>query len=350
MASEQALINVDGLKVYYPVGSKGFLKKETFYVKAVDGLNFDIYPGETFGLVGESGSGKTTVGRAMLRAQDITGGAVTYNINGKKVVIADLSEAELRKFRQHAQLIFQDPYSSLNPRMTVRDIIAEPLEAMGLCKTREEVDEKVRVIAERCKLSLEHLRRFPHAFSGGQRQRICIARALVCDPEFVVCDESVSALDVSIQAEILNLLSDLQKERGLSYLFIAHDLSVVAHISDRVAVMYVGNIVELASRERLFLRPMHPYTKALMSAIPKVAKGEVFKPEKLDGEIPNPANLPAGCAFHTRCKFARDQCSSKTPEWREPEPGHFVACHFAEELADELAAAPVLKKRTSKKK
>ena len=278
MTDKKPLITVNELKIHFPIGKKNMLGGEQNVVKAVDGLSFQVFPGETLGLVGESGSGKTTVGRAMLRALRLTGGAITFHIGNQDIQLANLSNSELRKFRSHIQLIFQDPYSSLNPRMTVRDIIAEPLEALGLCSSREEVDEKVRAIAERCKLNLEYLRRFPHAFSGGQRQRICIARALVCDPEFVVCDESVSALDVSIQSEILNLLQDLQDERGLSYLFIAHDLSVVSHISDRVAVMYVGRLVELATRDRLFNHPMHPYTRALMSAIPKVSKGVVFKP------------------------------------------------------------------------
>lgn len=344
MTDKKPLITVNELKIHFPIGKKNMWKGEQSVVKAVDGLSFQVFPSETLGLVGESGSGKTTVGRAMLRALRLTGGAITFHIGNQDIQLANLSNSELRKFRSHIQLIFQDPYSSLNPRMTVRDIIAEPLEALGLCSSREEVDEKVRAIAERCKLNLEYLRRFPHAFSGGQRQRICIARALVCDPEFVVCDESVSALDVSIQAEILNLLQDLQDERGLSFLFIAHDLSVVSHISDRVAVMYVGRLVELATRDRLFNHPMHPYTRALMSAIPKVSKGVVFKPESLDGEIPNPAKLPSGCLFHTRCKFSQSVCEAEPPLWREAEPGHFVSCHFAEDLAEKLSAPQTQKK------
>jgi len=341
--SSEALITVDNLQVHFPIKGRGILGSVSGHVKAVDGVTFDVRKGETLGLVGESGSGKTTIGRALLRALAPTGGTVRFHVGGKDVDPLALSSAELRKFRRHMQLIFQDPYSSLNPRMTVRDIIAEPLEAMGLMKSRAQIDERVRELAARCKLNVEHLRRFPHAFSGGQRQRICIARALVCSPEFVVCDESVSALDVSIQAEVLNLLADLQADMGLSYLFIAHDLSVVAHISHRVAVMYVGQIVELASSKRMFEKPMHPYTRALLSAIPHVSRDGIFKPERLKGEIPNPANVPPGCRFHTRCRFAQDRCKAEQPAWREVEQDHFVACHFAEELLEqtgEPAAQP----------
>ena len=331
--SENRLVNIEGLKVHFPIRGGGLLGGVWGYVKAVDDVTFDIRRGETVGLVGESGSGKTTIGRALLRALEPSGGRITFQVNGSAIDLATLKGNALRKFRRHMQLIFQDPYSSLNPRMTVRDIIAEPLEAMGLVKSRDEVDERVREVAASCRLNVEHLRRFPHAFSGGQRQRICIARALVCQPEFVVCDESVSALDVSIQAEVLNLLADLQGKLGLAYLFIAHDLSVVAHISHRVAVMYVGRIVELSPSRRLFERPLHPYTRALLSAIPKVSEDEDFQPEKLEGEIPNPANVPSGCRFHTRCRFAQDRCKNEVPEWRALEQDHFVACHFAEELA-----------------
>ncbi len=328
----ETLIRVEGLKVYFPIKSKSLFGGTSSYVKACDDVTFDIRPGETLGLVGESGSGKTTIGRAILQGIRATDGEISFQVNGREHDLIQMKGAELRKFRRHMQLIFQDPYSSLNPRLTVRDIIAEPLEAMG-GMSKGQVDERVRMIAARCKLNIEHLRRFPHAFSGGQRQRICIARALVSNPEFVVCDESVSALDVSIQAEILNLLADLQRDLNLAYLFIAHDLSVVAHISHRVAVLYVGKLVELAPSRGLFAEPLHPYTKALMSAIPTVSKGAGFKPAKLPGEIPNPANVPSGCRFHTRCPHARDRCKSEQPAWREVKPDHFVACHFAEELA-----------------
>ncbi|MCK4978701.1 MAG: ATP-binding cassette domain-containing protein [Anaerolineales bacterium] len=331
MTVKDQLLKVEGLKVYFPITTKGVFRREKGYVRAVDGVSFTINEGETLGLVGESGSGKTTIGRAILRALEITEGKLTFNLDGEVVDLSGIKGKELRTFRQHMQLIFQDPYSSLNPRMTVRDIIAEPLVANKLVP-KKDVDPMVQETAKRCKLNIEHLRRFPHAFSGGQRQRICIARALVSNPKFVVCDESVSALDVSIQAEILNLLMELQSELGLTYLFIAHDLSVVAHISDRVVVMYVGQFVEFASIEELFSKPRHPYTEALLSAIPEVDPDVEMEPVILKGEIPNPANPPSGCRFHTRCQYAEDKCRVEEPEWREIEKEHFVACHFADEL------------------
>jgi peptide/nickel transport system ATP-binding protein len=298
----------------------------------VDGISLHIMQGETLGLVGESGSGKTTAGRTILRAMEPTAGEIIFRLDdGATTDIAKLNKDKLRAFRRHAQMIFQDPYSSLNPRMTVRDIIAEPLVA-GNVAQGPEVDERVREIAARCQLNLEHLRRYPHAFSGGQRQRIGIARALVCRPQFVVCDEPVSALDVSIQAQILNLLMDMQQELGLTYLFVAHDLSVVEHVCDRVAVMYLGRIVELASTDNLFYRPLHPYTEALMSAIPALDPDEVMKPVMLEGEIPSPANPPSGCHFHPRCPYAQEVCKHETPEWKEHAPGRFVACHLADTL------------------
>jgi oligopeptide/dipeptide ABC transporter ATP-binding protein len=326
------LLEIKNLKVYFPIRSKRlFGGGTTQYVKAVDGVSFYIEKGETLGLVGESGSGKTTVGRSILRAIEPTEGQVTFNINGQMVDLTQLQGKDLRAFRRYMYLIFQDPYSSLNPRMTVRDIIAEPLVANRLA-TGKEVDERVRETAARCKLNLEFLRRFPHAFSGGQRQRIGIARALISRPQFIVCDESVSALDVSIQAEVLNLLMDLQAEFGLTYLFIAHDLSVVAHISRRVAVMYLGQFFELAPTKQLFYAPRHPYTEALMSAIPEVNPELEMTPVRLKGEIPSPVNPPAGCRFHTRCLYVQDMCKTKIPQWREIEDGHFVACHFADTL------------------
>jgi oligopeptide/dipeptide ABC transporter ATP-binding protein len=352
------LIEVRNLEVGFPVTKRRFLTSTTRTLRAVDGVSFDIRRGETVGLVGESGSGKTTVGRAILRAIDPTGGEVIYHTAAGAVDIAhaddatmqtlrtklqmvfpegrvnlhDLSGEALRSFRPRMSLVFQDPYSSLNPRMTVRDIIAEPLVAAGLMTDRAQIDARVREIAGRCKLNLEHLRRFPHAFSGGQRQRICIARALVSRPDFVVCDESVSALDVSIQAEIVNLLKDLQEEMGVAFLFIAHDLSVVAQISDRVAVMYVGQFVEYAPTRALFFGPRHPYTHALLSAVPVADPDAAFDPVRLDGEIPNPMDAPKGCRFHTRCPFARPRCATDVPAWREIAPEHFVACHFSDEF------------------
>lgn len=336
--NDSTLIEVKNLKVYFPIQTTGWFRRQVGYVHAVDNVSFHIGRGETLGLVGESGSGKTTIGRAILRALDATDGEVFYRSNGQAVNLTQLEGNALRQFRRHMQLIFQDPYASLNPRMTVRDIIAEPLVAQKLAKG-DELDERVRGTAERCKLNVEHLRRFPHAFSGGQRQRICIARALVSNPEFIVCDESVSALDVSIQAEILNLLMDLQQDLGLTYLFIAHDLSVVAHISNRVAVMYVGQIVEIAPTEKLFFSPKHPYTEALLSAIPEVNTEMEMKPVSLQGEIPNPADPPDGCRFHTRCPYVQERCRVEQPQWREVGDEHYVACHFAEQL--ELKGAAI---------
>ena len=333
------LLEIKDLKVHFPIRSKNLFGGVTQYVKAVDGVSFHIEKGETLGLVGESGSGKTTVGRSILRAIEPTEGKVTFNVDGETIDLAQLTDKELRVFRKHMQLIFQDPYSSLNPRMTVRDIIAEPIVAQKLAKG-DEVDERVRKAAALCKLNLEFLRRFPHAFSGGQRQRIGIARALISNPQFVVCDESVSALDVSIQAEILNLLIDLQAEFGFTYLFIAHDLSVVAHISKRVAVMYLGQFVELAPTEDLFYAPKHPYTEALMSAIPEVDPDQEMSPVHLAGEIPSPINPPSGCRFHTRCPYVQDICKTDVPKWEEIEDNHFVSCHFANTLTLKGAEIP----------
>jgi peptide/nickel transport system ATP-binding protein len=328
----RVLLEVKNLKKYFPL-RHGFLSRNAGTVKAVDGVSLHILQGETLGLVGESGSGKTTAGRTILRAFNPTEGEIIFHLqDGPATDIARLDAKELRAFRRHAQMIFQDPYSSLNPRMTVRDIIAEPLVAGGVARG-EEVDERVREIARRCQLSLEHLRRYPHAFSGGQRQRIGIARALAVQPQFVVCDEPVSALDVSIQAQILNLLMDLQKEFGLTYLFVAHDLSVVEHVSDRVAVMYLGRLVEVAATEELFYQPLHPYTEALMSAIPALDPDEVMQPVILKGEIPSPANPPTGCPFHPRCPYVQDVCKQDMPELKEYRPGHFAACHFADQLS-----------------
>ena len=328
----RVLLEVKNLKKYFPL-KHGFLGRAAGTVKAVDGINLHILQGETLGLVGESGSGKTTAGRTILRAFDPTDGEVIFHLqDGPPTDLAKLDATKLRAFRRHAQMIFQDPYSSLNPRMTVRDIIAEPLVA-GRVAQGDEVDVRVREIARRCQLNLEHLRRYPHAFSGGQRQRIGIARALAVQPQFVVCDEPVSALDVSIQAQILNLLMDLQKEFGLTYLFVAHDLSVVEHVSDRVAVMYLGRLVEVAPTADLFYQPLHPYTEALMSAIPALDPDEVMKPIILKGEIPSPANPPTGCPFHPRCPYVQDVCKQDIPELKEYRPGHFAACHFADQLS-----------------
>jgi oligopeptide/dipeptide ABC transporter ATP-binding protein len=332
LEERRVLLEVKNLKKHFPL-RQGFLGRGGGTVKAVDGISLHILQGETLGLVGESGSGKTTAGRTILRAFTPTEGEIIFHLHdGPATDLAKMSSTELRAFRRHAQMIFQDPYSSLNPRMTVRDIIAEPLVA-GHVAQGDEVDERVRETARRCQLSLEHLRRYPHAFSGGQRQRIGIARALVVQPQFVVCDEPVSALDVSIQAQILNLLMDMQKELGLTYLFVAHDLSVVEHVSDRVAVMYLGRLMEVAPTAALFYQPLHPYTEALMSAIPALDPDDVMKPVILEGEIPSPANPPSGCPFHPRCPYVQDVCKHEVPEWKEYQPGHFAACHFADTLS-----------------
>ena len=326
------IISASDLSVHYPIGGGLFTPK--LYVRAVDGINLDIPKGSFFGLVGESGSGKTTLGRAFLKATPISRGTVTYTDGEVEYGLLELGASELKDYRKRAQLIFQDPYAALSPRMTVRDIIAEPLEVMGITANREDTDEAVRNIADKCRLNLEHLRRFPHAFSGGQRQRISIARALVSNPRFVVADESVAALDVSIQADILNLLKALQEELGLTYLFISHDLSVVAHICDHVAVMYLGRLVETAPTRKLFTSPSHPYTKALLSAIPSLDPDDRGNVQKLEGEIPSPTNPPPGCKFNTRCPFAIDICREQEPTLQLVEGEHNVACHRWQELAD----------------
>ncbi|MEP2532175.1 oligopeptide/dipeptide ABC transporter ATP-binding protein [Shimia sp.] len=328
--SSEILIRADGLSVGFNIGS-GLFNKQV--LKAVDAVSVEIEKGSFFGLVGESGSGKTTLGRAFLKAVPITGGHATYDDGEVQYDLAEIDGAELKDYRKRAQLIFQDPYAALSPRMTVRDIIAEPLEVMGLTSSRAETDERVREIAAKCRLNLEHLRRFPHAFSGGQRQRISIARALVSDPKFVVADESVAALDVSIQADVLNLLKELQRDLGLTFMFISHDLSVVAHTCDHVAVMYLGRLVETAPTRRLFETPKHPYTKALFSAIPSLDPDDRGSAQKLEGEIPSPTNQPSGCKFHTRCPSAVDQCKVEEPKLENAgSQGHEVACHRWQEL------------------
>lgn len=328
------LIEAQNLSVGFPIG-KGLFNK--FVLKAVDDVSIHIEKGSFFGLVGESGSGKTTLGRALLKAAPISSGTARYMDGEVEYDLATLDGAELKDYRKRAQLIFQDPYAALSPRMTVRDIIAEPLEVMGLTKGREETDARVREIAERCRLNLEHLRRFPHAFSGGQRQRISIARALVSGPNFIVADESVAALDVSIQADVLNLLKDIQREMGLTFMFISHDLSVVAHTCDHVAVMYLGRLVETAPTRALFDAPRHPYTKALFSAIPSLDPDDRGKAQKLEGEIPSPTNQPPGCKFHTRCPHAIDRCKVEEPKLESAGgDGHEVSCHRWKDLMSEL--------------
>ncbi|MEM9578965.1 MAG: oligopeptide/dipeptide ABC transporter ATP-binding protein [Pseudomonadota bacterium] len=330
----ESLIRTEGLSVGFPIPA-GLGRKLT--LKAVDNVSINIEKGSFFGLVGESGSGKTTLGRALLNAVPVTGGHATFDDGEVQYDLSALSKEELSDYRKRAQLIFQDPYAALSPRMTVRDIIAEPLEVMKLTSSRQETDERVREIAAKCRLNLEHLRRFPHAFSGGQRQRISIARALVSNPRFVVADESVAALDVSIQADVLNLLKSIQAETGITFLFISHDLSVVAHTCDHVAVMYLGRLVETAPTRQLFQAPRHPYTKALFSAIPSLDPDSKKTAQKLEGEIPSPLNQPSGCKFRTRCAHAIASCAESEPALEADENDHMVACHRWRELFDPAA-------------
>ena len=327
---DNMVLQVKDLKQYFPI-KRGFMKRVVGYVRAVDGVNLYVNQGETLGLVGESGCGKTTTGRCILRAIEPSGGEVLYRDSEHGWVnVLDLEKDELKEWRREVQMIFQDPYSSLNPRMTLLQIVGEPLAAFGA--RGKEVEERVAGLLRLVGLRPEYMRRYPHAFSGGQRQRIGIARALALNPKFIVCDEPVSALDVSIQAQVLNLMEDLQQEFGLTYLFISHALSVVEHISDRVAVMYVGKLVEMAATEELFANPMHPYTEALMSAVPKpdprAAKNRIV----LEGDVADPANPPSGCYFHPRCRYAVDQCKIEEPTLDEVKPGHFVKCWRAREL------------------
>jgi peptide/nickel transport system ATP-binding protein len=328
---DQPLLQVTDLKKYFPI-RRGFFKRVIGHVKAVDGVSFAIDEGETLGLVGESGCGKTTTGRSIMRAIEPTDGEVRFRDPELGLVnVRELDVEGVRHIRRSMRMIFQDPYASLNPRMSLLDIVGAPLRAMGLARGKE-LEDQVAEMLRRVGLSPEYMRRYPHAFSGGQRQRIGLARALAPDPKFVVCDEPVSALDVSVQAQILNLLQDLQQDLGLTYLFVAHDLSVVAHISDRVAVMYVGKIVELARTPELFATPLHPYTEALMAAIPRPDPSPRPKHIVLAGEVANPASPPSGCYFHPRCEYATDRCGQEEPAWDEVVDGHFVRCHRAQEL------------------
>ena len=319
------LVSVKNVSVEFDYQDNFLSRKQK--IQAVKNVNLSIKKGSFVGLVGESGSGKTTLGRAILVANKITEGQVIFHDEEKDYDLGSISKKELKEYRKLSQLIFQDPYAALSPRMTVRDILAEPLEVMKITKTRAETDDRVREIASKCRLNLEHLRRFPHAFSGGQRQRISIARALVSNPKFIVADESVAALDVSIQADILNLLKSLQKDLDLTYLFISHDLSVVAHICDEVAVMYLGRIVEHAPTRELFSNPKHPYTKALLSSIPSIDPEKKNKAIELRGEIPSSMNPPSGCVFHTRCNYANENCKKEIPLLNtEIKKDHLVSC------------------------
>ena len=321
----QALIRVEGLKVHFPI-IRGLFQRKVGSIKAVDGITFSIFPGETLGLVGESGCGKTTTGRAILQVYKPTAGSVFLNDTN----LVGLKREMLRLTRRRMQMIFQDPYASLNQRMTVGSIVAEPLEIFGLASGNAK-RERVKELFDLVGLSQSYLNRYPHEFSGGQRQRVGIARALALDPEFIVCDEPIAALDVSIQAQVVNLLENLQKRLGLTYLFIAHDLSMVRHISNRVAVMYLGKIVELTDRKSLYNNPLHPYTQALLSAIP--VPDPVIEANRrriyLEGDIPSPANPPSGCRFRTRCPIAQSICSEIEPQLRQLGEEHEVACHYA---------------------
>ena len=325
-ARQQPLLEVRQLKKHFPV-TRGFFKRVVGNIKAVDGVDFDIFKGQCLGLVGESGSGKSTIGRCILRAYKPTAGTVNFHTNGRAVDLAQASQGQLKKLRKRMQMIFQDSYSSLNPRMMVLDVIGEPLLCHGI-KNRGEREDRVRELLVRVGLKPDHLRRYPHAFSGGQRQRIDIARALALQPELIIADEPVSALDVSVQAQVINLLMDLQQEYKLTYLLIAHDLSVVRHISDYIAVMYVGKLVELAQVDELFDTPRHPYTEALLSAIPLADPTRRPDHKKLRGEVADPSNPPSGCLFHPRCSYAQKCCQEQEPELREVKAGHFVRCHF----------------------
>ena len=327
--NRKVLLEIRDVKQYFPVKKTKFREKQR-YVRANDGITLDIYEGETLGLVGESGCGKSTLGRTILQLYPQTPGEILSHTGEETIDLKKLKPEEMRVLRKDLQLIFQDPYSSLNPRMTVGQIIGEGLTSHGIYKKNDPaMKEYIFQVMEECGLASYMFNRYPHQFSGGQRQRIGIARSLALNPKFVVCDEAVSALDVSIQSQILNLLSDLKKKAGLTYLFITHDLSVVKYISDRIAVMYLGNLVELADAEELFSDTLHPYTEALLSAIPTTEENNGGRQRiLLEGDIPSPVNPPEGCKFHTRCRFCQEKCKHEVPEWRELTPGHFVACHF----------------------
>ena len=321
----EKLVQVEHLRQYFSAGGIGKYKK---YVQAVDDVSFDIYKGETLGLVGESGCGKTTTGRTLLRLYEPTGGRFVYDND----VIFDVEKKQYVKmlpYRKKMQIVFQDPYASLDPRMTIGDIVGEAIDTHKMAANKKERYDIIIEMLQRVGLNSEHANRYPHEFSGGQRQRVGIARALAVRPEFIVCDEPISALDVSIQAQVINMFEDLQAEMGLTYLFIAHDLSAVKHISNRIGVMYLGRMVELAESHELITRPLHPYTKSLISAIP-IADPKVAKESQrivLEGDVPSPVNPPSGCRFRTRCPYADERCAAEVPEWRELEKGHFAACH-----------------------
>ena len=324
------LLQVEHLKQYFPAGGMGKNRK---FVKAVDDVSFFVNKGETLGLVGESGCGKTTTGRSILRLYEPTGGKITFD--GKVILdVENKVKVDMLPYRQKMQMVFQDPYASLDPRMTVGDIVGEAIDIHKLAANKKERHDRIISMLEKVGLNSEHANRYPHEFSGGQRQRVGIARALAVNPQFIVCDEPISALDVSIQAQVVNMFEELQEQMGLTYLFIAHDLSVVKHISDRIGVMYLGKMVELADSYELIARSLHPYTKSLISAIPIAdpIKARASKRIVLQGDVPSPLNPPTGCRFRTRCPYADECCAQKEPEWREVEKGHYVACHHVEKI------------------
>jgi len=343
MGSNRVLLEIKDLKMHFPI-QKGLFRRTVGYVKAVDGVSFDIKEGETMGLVGESGCGKTTLGRCVMRVYEPTSGQIVYHSNGEKSVdLARLSSRELKPFRKDLRMIFQDPFTSLNPRLPVLEIVGESLKINKMA-SGSELEDRVTTLLRRVGLRPEYIRRYPHAFSGGERQRIGIARALAMEPKLVVADEPVSALDVSVQAQTLNLLQDLQDEFSLTFLFIAHDLSVIEHLSDRAAVMYVGKLVEVAEIEELYTAPKHPYTEALLSAVP-MPNPRLRDREariRLTGEVADPANPPSGCYFHPRCRYTQEMCKEKELPLRNLGEDHYVACHFAEQLS--LRGAVVMTK------
>jgi peptide/nickel transport system ATP-binding protein len=332
LSGERTILDISDLKMHFPV-KRNLLGHVTKSVKAVDGVSLAVRAGETVGLVGESGCGKTTLGRCIIRTYQPSGGHIFYRPDdGAQVDLAQLKRQELMPYRRQIRMTFQDPYSSLNPRMTVLDIVGEPLRIHGMAKGKA-LEERVAALLQRVGLRPEYMRRYPHAFSGGQRQRIGLARALATDPHLIVADEAVSALDVSVRAQVLKLMQALQRDFHLTYLFISHDLSVVEYIADRVAVMYVGKLVEVANTGELYHQPKHPYTEALLSAVPKPDPRLRSQRIILQGDIPDPSNPPSGCYFHPRCRYAQERCSTETPHLHDTGRGHIVACHFAEELA-----------------